>query len=193
MESTQIVGKKSMKLRFIVLQIVTLLLVAVVLFSFSNAPLALFRTEKLTQNPRTESKPSENSEAVKALENNLVTYQNLVKEKEQKINELEASMKTMRASAGQTTSSATEAALRDELQKMELELSKKEATISELVARVQTLEKAKPSVATPSSDKALVDKLRSDIQKLETRNALLVKLNNDLKKNNEFLSSQQKQ
>lgn len=193
MESTQIVGKKSMKLRFIVLQIVTLLLVAVVLFSFSNAPLALFGTEKATQSLGTETKPSENSEAVKALENNLVTYQNLVKEKEQKIDELEASIKTMKASSGQTTNSATEAALRDELQKMELELSKKEATINELVARVQTLEKAKPSVAAPSSDKALVDKLRSDIQKLETRNALLVKLNNDLKKNNEFLSSQQKQ
>ena len=183
-----------MKLRFIILQVVTVLLVIVVLLSFSNAPLALFGTEKSpAQNVNAESKPVANSEAVTALENNLITYQTLVKEKDQKIKELEAGMKTMQTSSGKTTSSATEAALRDELQKMELELSKKEATINELVVRVQTLEKAKPSVAAPSSDKALVDKLRSDIQKLETRNALLVKLNNDLKKNNEFLSSQQKQ
>ena len=193
MESTQIVGKKSMKLKFIILQIVTLLLVVVVLFSFSNAPLALFGTERATQHSGTENKPAANSDAVQALENNLITYQNLVKEKEEKINELEASMKTMQAGSAPTTNSATEKGLREDLQKMELQLSEKEATINELVARVQTLEKAKPSVSAPSSDKALVDKLRNDIQKLETRNALLVKLNNDLKKNNEFLSSQQKQ
>ena len=182
-----------MKLRFIILQVITVLLVVVVLLSFSNAPLALFGTDKVpAENVSAESKPAANSEAVTALENNLITYQKLVKEKEEKIKELETSIKTMQAGSGQTTS-ASEKALRDDLQKMELQLSEKEATISELVARVQTLEKAKPPVAAPSSDKALVDKLRGDIQKLETRNALLVKLNNDLKKNNEFLSSQQKQ
>lgn len=194
MESTQIMGKGSMKLRFIILQVITVLLVIVVLLSFSDAPLALFDTDKATVNSvSAESKPASNSEAVTALENNLITYQNLVKEKEDKINQLETSMKTMQAGSAQANNSATEKGLRDDLQKMELELSEKEATINELVARVQTLEKAKPSVAAPSSDKALVDKLRGDIQKLETRNALLVKLNNDLKKNNEFLSSQQKQ
>src|SRR5688572_27751856 len=104
MESTQIVGKRSMKLRFIILQLVTVLLVIVVLLSFSNAPLALFGTDKTpAQNVNTESKPAANSEAVTALENNLITYQNLVKEKEQKIKELQASMKTMQAGSVQPT------------------------------------------------------------------------------------------
>ena len=99
----------------------------------------------------------------------------------------------MQANSGGTNNSATENALRDDLQKKDLELSEKEATINELVLRVQTLEKAKTPTTAASSDKALVDRLRGEIQKLETRNALLVKLNNDLKKNNEFLSAQQKQ
>ena len=194
MESTQIVGKKSMKLRFIILQVLTLLLVAVVLFSFSNAPFGLFGADKGTAVSKAPAKKQDaNPEAVKALENNLVTYQNLVKEKEQKITELEASIKTMQANSGGTNNSATENGLRDDLQKKDLELSEKEATINELVLRVQTLEKAKTPTTAASSDKALVDRLRGEIQRLETRNALLVKLNNDLKKNNEFLSAQQKQ
>lgn len=183
MESTQIMGKKTMKLRFIILQVLTLLLVAVVLLSFSN--LSFGPTNK------NDNKPASNQEAVSALENNLLNYQNQLKEKQEKIDELEASIKS-RGDNKEVMPSVNETALKQQIQKLELELTDKESNIKELVGRIEMLEKAKPAAAA-SPDKALVQKLREDIQKLETRNALLVKLNNDLKKNNEFLSSQQKQ
>jgi hypothetical protein len=74
---------------------------------------------------------------------------------------------------------------------MELQLAEKEATINELNSRIETLQNS-GSTNSSSADKATIEKLRSEVQKLETRNALLVKLNNDLKKNNEYLSAQQK-
>ncbi len=194
MESTQIIGKKSMKLRFIILQVLTLILVAVVLVSFSDISLLPHsaNNSSAAMNDKKENQTSDNQDAVKALENNLLTYQNLVKEKQERITELEANLKSSQANQT-TTPSANEASLKADLQQMELQLSDKETTINELVARVQTLEKAKPSTPAASPDKALVERLRGEVQKLETRNALLVKLNNDLKKNNEYLSSQQKQ
>lgn len=192
MEPTQIMAKKTMKMRFIILQVLTLLLVAVVLVSFSDVSIMpKAANEKLPMKKAVNGNQPANNETVAALENNLLTYQNLVKEKQNKINELEASVKNLQTDNSGATSSANETALKADVQKLELELSEKEATINELVGRIQTLEKAKPS-APATSDKALVDKLRADIQRLETRNELLVKLNNDLKKNNEYLSSQQK-
>ena len=195
MQPTQIMAKKSMKLRFIILQVLTLLLVAIVLVSFSDISIApLSSNDKLVTNIDTkEDKTADNKEAIAALENNLVSYQKLVKEKQDKINELEGNIKSLQANnSKEATPSVNETTLKADLQRMELELSEKEATINELLGRIKTLENAKP-VNTASPDKALVEKLRGEIQKLETRNALLVKLNSDLKKNNEYLSSQQKQ
>jgi predicted nucleic acid-binding Zn-ribbon protein len=88
-------------------------------------------------------------------------------------------------------SSANETAIKESVQKMELQLAEKEATINELNSRIKTLQNS-GSINSSSADKATIEKLRSEVQKLETRNALLVKLNNDLKKNNEYLSAQQK-
>ena len=195
MQPTQIMAKKSMKLRFIILQVLTLLLVAIVLVSFSDISIApLSSNDKLVTNIDTkEDKTADNKEAIAALENNLVSYQKLVKEKQDKINELEGNIKSLQANnSKEATPSVNETTLKADLQRMELELSEKEATINELLGRIKTLENAKP-VNTASPDKALVEKLRGEIKKLETRNALLVKLNSDLKKNNEYLSSQQKQ
>ena len=195
MQPTQIMAKKSMKLRFIILQVLTLLLVAIVLVSFSDISIApLSSNDKLVTNIDTkEDKTADNKEAIAALENNLVSYQKLVKEKQDRINELEGNIKSLQANnSKEATPSINETTLKADLQRMELELSEKEATINELVGRIKILENAKP-VSTASPDKALVEKLRGEIQKLETRNALLVKLNSDLKKNNEYLSSQQKQ
>ena len=195
MQPTQIMAKKSMKLRFIILQLLTLLLVAIVLVSFSDISIApLSSNDKLVTNIDTkEDKTADNKEAIAALENNLVSYQKLVKEKQDRINELEGNIKSLQANnSKEATPSVNETTLKADLQRMELELSEKEATINELVGRIKILENAKP-VSTASPDKALVEKLRGEIQKLETRNALLVKLNSDLKKNNEYLSSQQKQ
>ena len=182
-----------MKLRFIILQVLILLLVAIVLLSFSDISIAsLNSNDKLLTEIDTKAKTSGDSEAIAALENNLVSYQKMVKDKQEKINELEGQIQTLQAgNSKKGTSYTNESALKTDLQKMELELSEKEATINELVARIKTLENAKPA-STASPDKALVENLRAEIQKLETRNALLVKLNNDLKKNNEYLSSQQK-
>lgn len=194
MQRTQIMPKKSMKLRFIFLQLLILLLVAIVLLSFSDISIASLNSkdQPLANNNIEKNKPAANNEAIAALENNLINSQNLVKEKQEKINELEGKIKILQASNNKgTTTSTNETALEAEVQKLELELSDKEATINELVARIKTLENAKP-VTGSSTDKALIEKLRAEIQKLETRNALLVKLNNDLKKNNEYLSSQQK-
>ncbi len=74
---------------------------------------------------------------------------------------------------------------------MEGLLAEKGQTINELQGRIETLQNARSST-NANTDKAIVEKLRAEVQKLETRNALLVKLNNDLKKNNEYLSNQQK-
>lgn len=194
MQPTQIMAKKSMKLRFIILQVLTLLLVAIVLLSFSGISIApLSSNDKLKTNIDTKEKKSEtNKEAVAALENNLISYQKLVKEKDDKISALEGDIKSLKANNNkEAIPSSDETALKTDLQRMELELSEKEATINELLGKIKTLENARP-VGASSADKNLIEKLRDDIQKLQTRNALLVKLNNDLKKNNEYLSTQQK-
>ena len=121
----------------------------------------------------------------------LIQSQKLVVAKEARIAELENNLKSLQNKGGAVKPSTNENELKVALQNMELQLSDKEATINELSARIQAMQNEK-GTNSATADKALVQKLRTEIEKLETRNALLVKLNNDLKKNNEYLSAQQK-
>ena len=125
-------------------------------------------------------------------EKRLIQSQKLVMAKEARIADLENNLKTLQNKNTEVKpSTANEDELKASLQTMELQLSDKEATINELNGRIQTLQNEKNS-NVGTADKALVQKLRTEVEKLETRNALLVKLNNDLKKNNEYLSTQVK-
>ena len=194
MKSSKVVLKKTLKLKFIILQVLTILLVAVTLVSFSDISLPPFgqHTKPVKGNiiPATKVAEKEKSNAIE-FEKRLIQSQKLVVTKDARIAELENNLKSLQNKNTEATPSINEKELKTALQKMELELSDKEATITELNGIIQALQNEKNS-NTGAADKAVVQKLRTDVQKLETRNALLVKLNNDLKKNNEYLSAQQK-
>jgi chromosome segregation ATPase len=194
MTPTKVLAKKSLKIRFVVLQAVIIALVAITLVSFSNLslpPLGNYGKpvrNNVISNDKNSGANANNSE----LEAKLQLSQKLLNEKQAKINELENSIKSLEAgNKKEPVSSANETAIKESVQKMELQLAEKEATINELNSRIKTLQNS-GSINSSSADKATIEKLRSEVQKLETRNALLVKLNNDLKKNNEYLSAQQK-
>jgi len=194
MKSSKVIVKKSLKLKFIILQVAIILLVAISLVSFSDINLAPLgkhtkpvRSDIITGNTDAEKEKRNAAE----FEKRLIQSQKLVVAKEARIAELEGDLKSLQNKNTEPKPSADDSELKVALQKMELQLSDKEATINELNERIQTLQNQINS-NTGSDDKATVQKLRTEIQKLETRNALLVKLNNDLKKNNEYLSAQQK-
>ena len=194
MTPTKVLAKKSLKIRFVVLQAVIIALVAITLVSFSNLslpPLSNYAKpirSNVISNDKNPGANANNSE----LEAKLQLSQKLLNEKQTRINELENSVKSLEAgNKKEPASSANETALKESVQKMELQLAEKEATINELNGKIETLQNSR-STNSSAADKATIEKLRSEIQKLETRNALLVKLNNDLKKNNEYLSAQQK-
>jgi hypothetical protein len=195
MTSTKVLAKKSLRIRFVVLQAVIIALVAITLVSFSNLslpPLGKYvkpiRSNAIDGDKNSIANAKNNSE----LEAKLQLFQKLLNEKQARINELENSVKTLESGNNkEPVSFANENALKASVQKMELQLAEKEATINELNGKIETSQNSTNNNAS-SMDKATIQKLRSEVQKLETRNALLVKLNNDLKKNNEFLSAQQK-
>ena len=193
MKSSKVVVKESLQLRFIVLQVVIILLVGITLVSFSDinlAPLGQHTKSKngiITGNTEVEKEKSNAAE----FEKRLIQSQKLVVSKDARIAELENSLKSIQKKDTEAKPLTNENELKTALEKMELQLSDKEATINELNARIQSLQNEK-GTSTATTDNALVQKLRTEVEKLETRNALLVKLNNDLKKNNEYLSSQQK-
>ena len=195
MTSTKVLAKKSLRIRFVVLQAVIIALVAITLVSFSNLslpPLGKYakpiRSNAIDSDKNSNANVKSNSE----LEAKLQLSQKLLNEKQARINELENSVKTLEAGNNkEPVSSANENELKASVQKMGLQLAEKEATINELNDKIETLQNSTNNNAS-STDKSTIQKLMSEVQKLETRNALLVKLNNDLKKNNEFLSAQQK-
>ncbi len=194
MKSSKVVVKESLQLRFIVLQVVIILLVGITLVSFSDINLAplgqhtkSLKSDIITGNTEIEKEKNNAAE----FEKRLIQSQKLVVSKDARIAELENNLKDLQNKGIETKPSTNENELKTALEKMELQLSDKEATINELNARIQSLQNEK-GTSTATTDNALVQKLRTEVEKLETRNALLVKLNNDLKKNNEYLSSQQK-
>jgi len=194
MKSSKVVVKESLQLRFIVLQVVIILLVGITLVSFSDINLAplgqhtkSLKSDIITGNSEIEKEKNNAAE----FEKRLIQSQKLVVSKDARIAELENNLKDLQNKGIETKPSTNENELKTALEKMELQLSDKEATINELNARIQSLQNEK-GASTATTDNALVQKLRTEVEKLETRNALLVKLNNDLKKNNEYLSSQQK-
>ena len=191
MKSSKVVVKESLRLKFIVLQVVVILLVAISLVSFSDINLAPLGQH--TKTLRNDIAPDAEKEKKNAseFEKRLIQSQKLVVAKEARIAELENNLKSLQNKGGAVKPSTNENELKVALQNMELQLSDKEATINELSARIQAMQNEK-GTNSATADKALVQKLRTEIEKLETRNALLVKLNNDLKKNNEYLSAQQK-
>jgi seryl-tRNA synthetase len=194
MTPTKVLAKKSLKIRFVVLQAVIIALVAITLVSFSNLSLPPLGNygKPVRNNVISKDKNSGANANNSELEAKLQLSQKLLNEKQAKINELENSIKSLEAgNKKEPVSSANETAIKESVQKMELQLAEKEATINELNSRIKTLQNS-GSINSSSADKATIEKLRSEVQKLETRNALLVKLNNDLKKNNEYLSAQQK-
>ena len=196
MKSSKVEVKESLRLKFIILQAVIILLVGITLVSFSDINLAPLgqHTRSVGSNinninPRNTDAEKEKRNAAE-FEKRLIQSQKLVVAKEAKIAELENNLKSLQ-NKGEVKPSTTENELKASLEKLELQLSDKEATINELNARIQSLQNEKGPTTT-NTDKALVQKLRTDVEKLEARNALLVKLNNDLKKNNEYLSAQLK-
>jgi chromosome segregation ATPase len=195
MTPTKVLAKKSLKARFVVLQAVIIALVAITLVSFSNLslpPLGNYAKPIRSQVNDGDKSSGANAKNNSELEAKLQLSQKLLDEKQARINELENNVKSLEAdNKKEPASSANETALKASLQKMELQLAEKEATINELTGQVETLQNSR-NTNSSSTDKAAIEKLRSEVQKLETRNALLVKLNNDLKKNNEYLSAQQK-
>jgi len=194
MKSSKVVVKESLQLRFIVLQVVIILSVGITLVSFSDINLAPLgqhtksvKNDIITGNTEVEKEKRNAAE----FEKRLIQSQKLVSAKDARIAELENNLKSLQNKGIDAKPSTNENELKTALEKMELQLSDKEATINELNARIQSLQNEK-GTNSATADKALVQKLRIEVEKLETRNALLVKLNNDLKKNNEYLSSQQK-
>ena len=195
MKSSNVVVKESLKLKFIVFQVALILLVGITLVSFSDINLAPLgqHTKSVKKNEVISGNADGEKEKRNAaeFEKRLIQSQKLVVTKEARITELENDLKSLRNKGIEAQPPTNENELKTALEKMELQLSEKEATINELNAKIQSLQNEK-ATNTAATDKALIQKLRTEIEKLETRNALLVKLNNDLKKNNEYLSSQQK-
>ena len=194
MKSSKVEVKKTLKLRFILLQAVIILLVGIVLVSFSDinlAPLGQHTKSVINNSASGDTGNEKDKRNAAEFEKRLIQSQKLVVAKEARIAELENNLNSLKNTTAEIKPSASESELKTALQKLELQLSDKEATITELTERIQTLQSEKNS-NVGTTDKVLVQKLRTDIEKLETRNALLVKLNNDLKKNNEYLSGLQK-
>lgn len=195
MKESIVISRKSTQYKFIALQSIAILLVAFILVAFSDIKLPFLnnRSSTLPQDIITATNPStkENTKQLRRLEKSL-------EEKEARIIELEDQLKTAQNAKNNNTTNADEAVneLKALLQRTESEskrlIADKDTRIRQLEQQVQTLQNNRPS-NTSTSETALLNKLRSDVQKLETRNALLEKLNSDLKKNNEYLSTKLKE
>jgi chromosome segregation ATPase len=192
MKPVKVIAKKSMRVKFIILQVLTVLLVAATLVSFSDLSLAPLTsgTKPVTKTAVTSLQGNENENM--ALEEELKESKKQLSDKQAKISELEKQLQALQnAKPDGNTTSANEEVLKSNLQQLQLQLTDRETKIKELENAVKNLQGSR-TVNTASADKATVEKLRTQVQQLETRNALLVKLNNDLKKNNEFLATQLK-
>lgn len=195
MKESIVISRKSTQYKFIALQSIAILLVAFILVAFSDIKLPFLnnRSSTLPQDIITATNPStkENTKQLRRLEKSL-------EEKEARIIELEDQLKTAQNAKNNNTTNADEAVneLKALLQRTESEskrlIADKDTRIRQLEQQVQTLQNNRPS-NTSTSETVLLNKLRSDVQKLETRNALLEKLNGDLKKNNEYLSTKLKE
>jgi chromosome segregation ATPase len=192
MKPVKVIAKKSLMAKFILLQVLTVLLVAATLVSFSDISLAPLtsRTKPVTETATTNLQGTENGNT--ALREELKESQKQLDDKQAKINELEKQLQALQNTKQDgNTASANEEVLKSNLQQLQLQLTDRETKIKELENAVKNLQRS-GSVNTASADKATVEKLRTQVQQLETRNALLVKLNDDLKKNNAYLATQLK-
>ncbi len=196
MKAANVVVEQSTKIKFIVLQVLTVLLVAATLVSFSDIKLPPFARKQPANDPNNSVVTSAQNEiADPALKLRLEQSEKGNLDKQTRISELEKELTALEAGKNNNASSNSQqvADLSATIQQLKLQytrtLNDKENEIRGLEARLTTLQNQKNNNTTPSDNKAIVEKLRTDLQKSEARNALLVKLNNDLKKNNEYLST----
>ena len=194
MKESKVISRRSTQYKFVALQSIAILLVAFILVAFSDIKLPfLSQSATLPQDviTATSSSAKENTRELRRLEKSL-------EEKEARIIELEDQLKTAQNTKNNNATNSDDAVneLKASLQRTESAskrlIADKEARIKQLEQQVQTLQNNRPS-NTSTSETALLNKLRSDVQRLETRNTLLEKLNSDLKKNNEYLSTKLKE
>ncbi len=198
MKTVKVIVESSTKIKFIVLQVLIFLLVAATLVSFSDITLPPFKgrytgkadNKAVAANPSIAKQVAENP----ALQIKLEQSEKLNLDKQTRITELEKELIVLQTNKKNTAASdnqATELSATTEQLKFQYTnaLNDKETKIRELETRIVALQNQKNNNATPPENKAIVQKLRSDLQKSEARNVLLEKLNNDLKKNNEYLSA----
>jgi hypothetical protein len=195
MKSVKVVVEQSTKIKFIVLQVLIVLLVAATLVSFSDIKLPPFAKKELVKEDNTAiAQPAiQNEVADPALKIKLEESEKLNLDKQTRINELEKELATLQATKNQQSSANQPVDLTATVEQLKLQhtnsLNEKNARIRELETSLTALQNQKNRTVAPTDNKAVVDKLRSDLQKAEARNSLLEKLNADLKKNNEYLSA----
>lgn len=192
MKASKVVTKGSLKYKFIVLQVLIVLLVTTALVGFSEIDLPFTGHQAMPENGTGLS-----TNAFEKTESELKQSKKLLLQKETRIKELEAELENLK-SVGNNPAQQGNAAneLRASLTRLESESKKeiqqRDARINELERQIQSLQNNRPSNSN-NTETAALNKLRNDVQRLEARNVLLEKLNSDLKKNNEYLSERIKE
>ena len=141
MKPVNVIEKKSNKTKFIILQALTILLVAVTLVSFSDIRIAPLASRYKTEIPTSKSQGNQNINV--ELEKTLKESQKQVSTKQERINQLENELKALQNSKKADNSSASEEALKNSLQELQQQLTNRENRIRELEETVQNLQNSK--------------------------------------------------
>ncbi|HZF65307.1 MAG TPA: hypothetical protein VEZ55_12505 [Chitinophagaceae bacterium] len=205
MKTTLVDASKTMRLRFIGLQILITLLVIITIVSFSDIRIAPMVTKQANS-------------SVSATENviSIQKYQELSRElentrkqlaqREQQMRNMETELTALRQNKNATPVADNSAAEKLQAQVNELDRANsllvtqnnelkqtsegKDSRIEQLETELQKLRNNR-NIATAASQRSAPDaNLRSELQQSETRYAALLRSNKELKRNNEYLTAQ---
>ena len=205
MKTTLVDASKTMRLRFIGLQILITLLVIITIVSFSDIRIAPMATKQANS-------------SVSATENviSIQKYQELSRElentrkqlaqREQQMRNMETELTALRQNKNATPVADNSAAEKLQAQVNELDRANsllvtqnnelkqtsegKDSRIEQLETELQKLRNNR-NIATAASQRSAPDaNLRSELQQSETRYAALLRSNKELKRNNEYLTAQ---
>jgi len=205
MKTTLVDASKTMRLRFIGLQILITLLVIITIVSFSDIRIAPMATKQANSSVSA----TENAISVQKYQELNLELENTRKQlaqREQQMRNMETELTALRQNKNATPVADNSAAEKLQAQVNELDRANsllvtqnnelkqtsegKDSRIEQLETELQKLRNNR-NIATAASQRSAPDaNLRSELQQSETRYAALLRSNKELKRNNEYLTAQ---
>ena len=205
MKATLVDASKTMRLRFIGLQILITLLVIITIVSFSDIRIAPMATKQANSS----FSATENAISIQKYQELNLELENTRKQlaqREQQMRNMETELTALRQNKNATPVADNGAAEKLQAQVNELDRANsllvtqnnelkqtsegKDSRIEQLETELQKLRNNR-NIATAASQRSAPDaNLRSELQQSETRYAALLRSNKELKRNNEYLTAQ---